>query len=514
MSNPSALASGGSDLIHDRRHWLIYAAPILLLALISLWQRPPLPLDETRYLAVAWEMHLNGDWLVPHLNGRPYSQKPPLLFWIINGGWKVFGVNAWWPRLLPALAVLATFGLLLLLRRQLNRPLRRIRPPANAESDATFDAAPVTASRTVLASPLPLLVGSLAWPLYSTVLLFDMLMAMFAALGWLAVTRAWQGKGDGWPLTALAMGLGILCKGPVILLYVLPAALLAPRLPRTNPSRRWVWYLQLLLATAAAAAIALAWAIPAANHGGQAYADDILWGQTAGRVQSSFSHDHPWWWYLPIIFALFLPWALMPKFWRALRTSLQSQTQRWLMASALLPFAVFTMMSGKQPHYLVPLMPLLALAISNQFQVHRPYWMPAVLGLALLVLPSSTLEPFRVESLAHKIHQLQQQDIPILHAGKYHGDFHFLGRLEHRIHVRKDQRKIPKWAASNPNGYLLITDRHADRTDFLGEAHLSQAVHEQAYRSAKLFLIPLADAPPLLPPDSDPARLHSGGGGS
>jgi hypothetical protein len=45
---------------------------------------PVLPIDETRYLAVAWEMRLHGDFLVPHLNGAPYSDKPPLLFWLIN----------------------------------------------------------------------------------------------------------------------------------------------------------------------------------------------------------------------------------------------------------------------------------------------------------------------------------------------------------------------------------------------------------------------------------------------
>jgi 4-amino-4-deoxy-L-arabinose transferase-like glycosyltransferase len=33
--------------------------------------RPLLPVDETRYLSVAWEMWLGGNWLVPHLNGVP-----------------------------------------------------------------------------------------------------------------------------------------------------------------------------------------------------------------------------------------------------------------------------------------------------------------------------------------------------------------------------------------------------------------------------------------------------------
>ena len=53
-----------------------------LVVAVALIVRPPLPVDETRYLAVAWDMWLENHYLVPHLNGEPYSHKPPLLFWL------------------------------------------------------------------------------------------------------------------------------------------------------------------------------------------------------------------------------------------------------------------------------------------------------------------------------------------------------------------------------------------------------------------------------------------------
>ena len=86
--------------------------PITGISLICLWlilwgcvtlTRPLLPIDETRCVSVAWEMWQSGNFLVPHLNGIPYSHKPPLLCWLILSGWKLFGVNEWWPRLLPPL---------------------------------------------------------------------------------------------------------------------------------------------------------------------------------------------------------------------------------------------------------------------------------------------------------------------------------------------------------------------------------------------------------------------------
>ena len=69
----------------------------MLFAIACIWLRPLWPVDETRYASVAWEMWLRGDFLVPHINGEPYSHKPPLLFWLIQAGWALFGVNDWWP---------------------------------------------------------------------------------------------------------------------------------------------------------------------------------------------------------------------------------------------------------------------------------------------------------------------------------------------------------------------------------------------------------------------------------
>ena len=85
----------------------------LLLVSAALLFRPLMPVDETRYLAVAWEMWVREDFLVPHLNGAPYSHKPPLLFWLMQTGWGIFGVNEWWPRLVSPVFGLACIFLLL-----------------------------------------------------------------------------------------------------------------------------------------------------------------------------------------------------------------------------------------------------------------------------------------------------------------------------------------------------------------------------------------------------------------
>ena len=89
---------------------LARTAPFLFMAVLlfgALAWRPTTAPIELETLASVWHMQLGGS-LVPLRNGIADPSIPPLLHWLILGGWQVFGVNEWWPRLLPALASLAT----------------------------------------------------------------------------------------------------------------------------------------------------------------------------------------------------------------------------------------------------------------------------------------------------------------------------------------------------------------------------------------------------------------------
>ena len=79
-----------------------------VLIAVNLIIRPLMPIDETRYVSVAWEMWVSGDFLVPHLNGETYSHKPPLLFWLMSLSWWFFGVNEWTPRIISPLFALGS----------------------------------------------------------------------------------------------------------------------------------------------------------------------------------------------------------------------------------------------------------------------------------------------------------------------------------------------------------------------------------------------------------------------
>src|SRR5579883_2370108 len=61
---------------------------LLLLALpaVLLYARLGFPLfepDESRYAELPREMMARGDYVVPHLEGEPYFDKPPLFYWLV-----------------------------------------------------------------------------------------------------------------------------------------------------------------------------------------------------------------------------------------------------------------------------------------------------------------------------------------------------------------------------------------------------------------------------------------------
>lgn len=96
-----------------RERWVYvgFAALISLVWLASLSGRPLFNPDEGRYAEIPREMLHGGDWVVPHLNGLAYIEKPPLQFWATAATYRLFGVREFSARLYTALTALAGIAL-------------------------------------------------------------------------------------------------------------------------------------------------------------------------------------------------------------------------------------------------------------------------------------------------------------------------------------------------------------------------------------------------------------------
>src|SRR6185295_15052380 len=90
---------------------------------VPLGARPVSMTDEARYSEIPREMIASGDWVVPHLDGLRYFEKPVLGYWLTALSMLAFGENAFGTRFSSAAAVGVTALLIYwLLRRETGKP--------------------------------------------------------------------------------------------------------------------------------------------------------------------------------------------------------------------------------------------------------------------------------------------------------------------------------------------------------------------------------------------------------
>lgn len=489
-----------------RLPFAILVIPGIVLALLL----PYFPVDETRYLSVGWEMWNNSSFIVPLQNGLPYSHKPPLLFWLLNLDWLLFGVNEGTLRFIPLIFSLLNITLMYRIALKLWQD----------EQVARY-------ASLILASMLSYL-------LWSSVIMFDVILTFWVLLAVLALISATKEHRFAWYLLlGVAIGCGILTKGPVVLVYILPVALFGFLwLPGERFSGRW--YGWLFLSVLIGVCVVLFWLVPAALTGGETYRRAILWGQTVNRMTNSFAHKRPLWWYLPWIPTLLMPWTLFPPAWRAWKRLSGDAGFRMALVWGAGSLAVFSLLSGKQVHYLIPVLPTFSLLMAksiaeekgevSRFRLPiaglylflgaglitaslirhgrllkhfdlmevriaaaglmllgallfllRPRTMPALINqvataslaccVLVLVGGNTLFQRYDLHPIAREVKQKQAEGYQVLHVGKYHGQFHFMGRLSQPLVELAGRDEVRAYAASHEKVALISYEKETRQID-------------------------------------------------
>ncbi len=324
------------------RHWLWLLLPLLA----SAWARGLWAPDEPRYAEVARELHATGDFLVLHLCGEVYPDKPPLLYWLAGllgwlSGWSVFAM-----RLVSVASMAGTAALVgVLARRWWGTPEGRYAP-------ALFLGTAMIAEIGGRLQIDPLLTLLCTWALIE--------VDACARTEERALAHALR--------AGLATGLAALAKGPVAFLVIGLVALAWRLLPRRARTARRSWR-ELALALLLAFLPVFAWAILACLR------EPALWrplffGQHMGRALEGTQHTGPPWKYLLFLPVLLMPWTIPVVFGvlaavRSFRERAQEAARDeglWRAAAWFLVLLVFfSALPPKRDLYLLPAYPAAAL---------------------------------------------------------------------------------------------------------------------------------------------------------
>lgn len=342
-----------------RPNWLSDTALFWILAVLvlgaGLGLRDPWPADEPRFALVARQMVESGDWLFPHRGGELYSDKPPLFMWLQAAAYTV--LRDWRVAfLLPSL--LAALGTLWCVV-DLGGRLWTRRVGLYGGYALLFAMQFTWQAKKAQIDPL---------------VVFWITLANYGLLR--HVLQVARNRGPDWPMWMLgwaAAALGTISKGvgAIALLMLIPAGIASLRgwdvRVHAKSAKFWLGPLAFVLA-------ACVWLVPmllvAQGQQGpeyKAYVDDILLRQTAKRYGSSWDHGQPAWYFLEVMATMWLPTMLaLPWAIPAWRRRLRRRDPRYLLPLAWwgLVLVFFSIPGGKRDMYILPALPMAALALA------------------------------------------------------------------------------------------------------------------------------------------------------
>ena len=353
--------------------WLVWLFAFCFLV-YGLGSYPILDNNEGLYAEIPREMLASGDWrqwIIPHLNGLAYMEKPPLLYWLTAISFAIFGEHEWAARLVPALSAFSCVALLLWFGRKIER----------------LAAARLAALMFISG------VGVMAM---SRTLMFDMLLTVFltGALMCAYLFSVSQDKKSLYRSLAL-LAFALLAKGFVAIILFVAVTFTFTALISSSPldcTRRILAWFD-VRAIAIFLLIALPWHI-AAIMTEPIFAwfyfinEHVL--RFLGKREPHDYYAGAWWYYLPRMLIYLFPWSFFLPILIFIRGNRQTSgaLHCFLACAWIMPVLFFSVSSAKANYYLVVVMPLAALqlALALEDRGFGAAWGRGLVGLVLSAL--------------------------------------------------------------------------------------------------------------------------------
>jgi 4-amino-4-deoxy-L-arabinose transferase-like glycosyltransferase len=374
----------------SRRYASLIAAFAIALVILSRGITAPFEKDvESQSAQWVVDIVQHGHWLLPHDYYDLVERKPPLFYWLGAVGVKLSGgtvdeARARMPSLIAGAAVAALV--------------------------MDWAAADLGAAGGWLA--FFFLLGMYGFAARATVALTDVLMTFFLMATWRLIRPQLDGA-DSFPRTAAAgliLGLGVLVKGPVIVVLIAVGCVLYLATGRVNPlrlvARQWPWVMILI-----AVAVASAWYVPAFIAGrtdawGGVFVDENFGHFLPAKMGGTGEAARPIYYIVVRLLGGMLPlsfllpalalgvWAFSP----AVRPALRYQA-----AIAFAVVVLFSASSAKRDDYILPAIPpfaiLFAALFSDALTPSRIAGTSSRLAVATAsAMPADSVEPEEIAS--------------------------------------------------------------------------------------------------------------------
>jgi 4-amino-4-deoxy-L-arabinose transferase-like glycosyltransferase len=353
--------------------------------------------DEPRYAWVARDMAETGDWVTPRLYGKPWFEKPPLYYWGAAVCFKLFGVSEAAARLPSAIsALLATLAMAWLAWRvygaETARWLLLLLPTTVGMIGFSHAAAtdmPFSAMLTIAMVCAAVVIGLVpnessgdgaqhaAHPQGEP---------SIARRRWLALI-----------LFGFFLGLAVLAKGPAGIILCVGAVFFWALF-----IKQWRDALRLLhpAAISAFCLTALPWYILCARRNPDFFRIFIIEHNFKRFLTPEFQHVQPFWFYVPVLLAAFLPWTagMLAVF---VDLPSRSPLNIFFLSLGLFPVLFFTLSQSKLPGYILPALPPLAWLLGRTVSLAAK-WPHKKLLAAACAITSAALAIAIERSAAHR----------------------------------------------------------------------------------------------------------------
>ncbi|MDA3895144.1 MAG: phospholipid carrier-dependent glycosyltransferase, partial [Desulfobacteraceae bacterium] len=366
--------------------YLLLVAVFLFLYIVPLSVRPLLVPDETRYAEISREMIQSEDYVVPHLNGLRYFEKPVLGYWLNAASLKLFGENEFAVRFASAAATGLSALLLLLLARRF----------------AGGDFVGISAAMIFLTCFEVLGVGVFS--------VLDSMLAFFITAGMVCYFYAYSTLNIAWQkvvffvLCGFFWGCAFLTKGFVAL--AIPVAAIVPFLIweknwKSVFSTPWIPLIAFILTV-------LPWALLIWKREPDFW-HYFFWEEHIKRFAGAKAQHKQSFLYFFMFFPLAaLPWTfLVPAAWPGIKKYIEKPVIKFAICWFIFPFLFFSLSKGKLLTYILPCFVPFALLIAfglgsrKDLKIDSDFKIGALLAVFLFSLLTVGLLIIRITNFHH-----------------------------------------------------------------------------------------------------------------